>query len=84
MIKWGSGGVAQLVRACVLYTQRPWFESRHPYHETTNDRRSFFCASAQKRGEASVVLGKASKRSDLQSKTLERWPTKKIRAWPSA
>ncbi len=27
-----GGGVAQLVRACVLYTQSPWFESTHPYH----------------------------------------------------
>ena len=26
------GDVAQLVRACVLYTQCPRFESWHPYH----------------------------------------------------
>lgn len=26
-----GGGVAQLARACVLYTQSPWFEPTHPY-----------------------------------------------------
>ena len=27
-----SRGIAQLVRACVLYTQCPWFESKYPDH----------------------------------------------------
>ena len=34
------GGIAQLVRACVLYTQCPWFESKYP-HQILNE--SAFC-----------------------------------------
>ena len=29
-------GIAQLVRACVLYTQCPWFESKYP--DQANER----------------------------------------------
>ena len=32
MVKCSKRGIAQLVRACVLYTQCPWFESKYPDH----------------------------------------------------
>ena len=40
-----TGGIAQLVRACVLYTLCPWFESKYPHHKNENKVEDLFLLS---------------------------------------